>query len=111
MNTRMAQDVLGLPLAELRRAGVAAPPLPGNVAVAVRALDDGMAAIEMQGALVCVIISPAAWQRLQATNTAWCKLFRWAVGHIDTATLRRMTASAEHVLNGRPGRGAPCRQP
>jgi hypothetical protein len=110
MTTHSSHDTLWIPLAELQRAGLAAPLRPDNAAMAVRPLGDGMAAVDMNGALVCVILSPAAWQRIQATDTAWRKLFHWALRHIDTPTVRQMTAAAEHVLNSRPGRDASCRQ-
>jgi hypothetical protein len=110
MTTRSYPDTLWIPLAELQRAGLAAPPRPDNVAMAIRPLGEGMAAVDMNGALVYVIVSPTAWQRIQATDTAWRKLFHWALRHIDTPTLRQMNATAEHVLNGRPSRDAACRQ-
>jgi hypothetical protein len=110
MTTGSSQDVLWIPLAELGCAGVIAPQLPDNAAAAVRALDDGMAAVEANGALVCVILSPVAWQKIQATNTAWQRLFHWALRHIDTPTLRRMAATADTVLDRHPDRSAPWRQ-
>ena len=77
-----------------------------HAAHAVRALGDGIAAVEMNGALVCVVLSPMAWQKIQATNAAWQKLFHWALRHIETATLRRMAHSVDQVFADRRSRRA-----
>ena len=111
MTTPSAPDILWISLAELQHAGLAAPVRPGDAAIAIRPLGDGMAALDMNGVLVYVLLSPAAWQRIQATDTAWRKLFHWALRHIDTPTLRQMTTTAERVLEQHPGRGVACRQP
>ena len=98
------------PSTEPGRTGLATLPSTDSAAAAVRMLGDGITAVEAQGALVCVILSPAAWQRIQATDTAWRKLFHWALRHIDTPTLRRMAATADTVLDRHPDRSAPWRQ-
>jgi hypothetical protein len=99
MSIPSAPDTLWIPLAALQRAGMT-----------VRPVSDGVAAIEAQGALVCVILSPAAWQRIQALDARWRRLFGWAAGRLDTPTLRQMTAAAERALAQHPGRGVACRQ-
>ena len=110
MTTGSSQDVLWIPLAELGRAGVhraAAAgqrhrgyPRPGRW--------DGGGRSEWRGRLRD--LSPAAWQKIQATNTAWQRLFHWALRNIDTPTLRRMAATADTVLDRYPDRSAPWRQ-
>jgi hypothetical protein len=99
MSIPSAPDTLWIPLAALQRAGMT-----------VRPVSDGVAAIEAQGALVCVILSPAAWQRIQALDARWRRLFGWAAGRLDTPTLRQMTAAAERALAQHPGRGVACQQ-
>ena len=99
MSIPSAPDTLWLPLAALQRADMTVHPV-----------SDGVAAVEAQGALVCVILSPAAWQRIQALDARWRRLFGWAAGRLDTPTLRQMTAAAERALAQHPGRGVACRQ-
>ena len=105
MHARVTQEVLELPLAALAGAGAPAAE-PGTYVV--RRLAAGAVAVEADGALVCVVLTPAAWQQSQAAQRAWRGLFRWAAEHLDTRTLRQMTAAAERLL---AGRSAPCPQP
>lgn len=107
MNARVTQEVLEIPLAALAGAGVLAPAAePGTYVV--RRLAAGAVAVEAGGAPVYVVLTPAAWQQNQAAQRAWRGLFRWAAEHLDTLTLRQMTAAAERLL---AGRSAPCPQP
>ena len=111
MTTVRTHDILQAGLADPSHANAPKPRLSDDAPHAVRPLGEGIAAVETDGALVCVILSPVAWHRLQATTTAWQKLFHWALRHIDTPTLRQMYASADRVLDGRPVRSPACRQP
>ena len=104
MTTRGLHDSLWISLTELGEAGIAAPQLKHDAAATVRLFDEGVAAVETNGVLACVILSPTAWQRLQATKGSWQRLFLWALRHIDTPTLREMYASAEHALDDLPAR-------
>jgi cytochrome c-type biogenesis protein CcmH/NrfG len=110
MTTLSTPDTLWLPLAELQRAGLVTALPPDNASMTVHPLSAGVAAVEAQGALVCVILSPAAWQRIQALDARWRRLFGWAAERLDTPTLRQMTAAAERALAQHPGRGVACRQ-
>jgi hypothetical protein len=101
---------LWLPLAELQRAGLVAAPPPDNAGMTVRPLNAGVAAVEAQDAVVCEILSPAAWQRIQALDARWRRLFGWAAEHLDTPTLRQMTTAAARALAQHPDRGGACRQ-
>ena len=103
MDHRNAPDNLWIPLAEPGHTGQAATPEADN-ALAVRPLGEGITAVEAHGALTCVVLSPAAWQRVQALDGNWRRLFYWALRHIDTPTARQMAAAAECALNGRSGR-------
>jgi cytochrome c-type biogenesis protein CcmH/NrfG len=103
-------DALWIPWAELQRAGLVAMPPPDNAGMTVRPLSAGVAAVEAQGALICVILSPVAWQRIQALDARWRRLFGWAAERLDTPTLRQMTAAAERALAQHPGRGGAWRQ-
>lgn len=107
MNARVTPEILELPLAALAGAGAPAPAAaPGPYVV--RRLAAGAVAVEAAGTPVCVVLTPAAWQQSQAAQRAWRGLFRWAAEHLDTRTLRQMTAAAERLL---AGRSAPCPQP
>ena len=89
-------DALWIPWSELQRAGLVAALPPDVTAVTVQPLGAGIAAVKASsGALVCVILSPAAWQRIQALDARWRRLFGWA---------------AERALAQHPGRGGACRQ-
>ncbi len=112
MNTRNTQDVLRILLAAGSRAGVTgvpAAPAPENTPYTIRPLAADTAVVEADGEPVCVILTPAAWQQLQATNAAWQRLFHWALQQIDTPTLRRMAATARTRLDRRLERSTPCR--
>ena len=109
MDHRNAPDNLWIPLAEPGHAGQAATPEADN-ALAVRPLGEGITAVEAHGALTCVVLSPAAWQRVQALDGNWRRLFYWALRHIDTPTARQMAAAAECALHGRSGRAIAPRQ-
>ena len=87
-------------LADPDLASAPCQPRMEKAAHSVRSLGHGIVAVEMNGALVCVILSPAAWQ----------KLFHWALRHIDTATLRRMANSVDQVFDDRRSRRASYRQ-
>lgn len=108
MTTPSIPDTLWIPLAELQ--GLAAALPPDNAGMTVRPVNEGVAAVEAQGTLVCVILSPAAWQQIQTLDARWRRLFGWAAERLDTPTLRQMTAAAERALAQHPGRGGACRQ-
>ena len=110
MTTPSTPDTLWIPWAELQHTGLVAAPPPDNAGMTVRPLSAGVAAVEAQDAVVCVILSPAAWQRIQALDARWRRLFGWAAERLDTPTLRQMTAAAERALEQHPGRGVACRQ-
>jgi cytochrome c-type biogenesis protein CcmH/NrfG len=111
MTTPSTPDTLWLPLAELQRAGLVAALPPDATAVTVQPLGAGIAAVKApSGAQVCVILSPAAWQRIQALDARWRRLFGWAAEHLDTPTLRQLTTVAERALAQHPGRGGAWRQ-
>ncbi len=107
MHAGTTQEVLAIPLAALAGAGVP-PPAAEPGTYVVRRLAAGAVAVEADGAPVCVVLTPAAWQQSQAAQRAWRGLFCWAADHLDTPTLRPLTAAAERLL---AGRSAPCRQP
>jgi len=111
MTTPSTPDTLWSALAELQRAGLVTALPPDATAVTVQPLGAGIAAVKASsGALVCVILSPAAWQRIQALDARWRRLFGWAAEHLDTLTLHQMAAAAERALAQHPGRGGACRQ-
>lgn len=107
MKTDGTSHVLWLVLAADGHTGAPAAPAVDSP-LALRPLAAGAVAVEADGAPVCVILTPAVWRQSQAAQAAWRDLFRWAADHLDTPTLRQMTAAAERLL---ASRSAPCRQP
>jgi hypothetical protein len=64
----------------------------------LRPLGDDIVMVSADGAPLCVLLTPEAWCKAQATAAAWQRLFRWAAEHLDTPTLQAMTASAEEAV-------------
>jgi cytochrome c-type biogenesis protein CcmH/NrfG len=98
-------------LVELQRTNLVAALPPDAAAITVQPLGAGIAAVKApSGAQLCVILSPAAWQRIQALDARWRRVFGWAAERLDTPTLRQMAAAAERALAQHPGRGDAWRQ-